>query len=327
ISFSCKQNQEIEFNADKTFPDATNLTALEETEFLATLESEVSKDKNAIYAASLLFAWNEIKNAIGQPIISFENPELERMNESSSYINVLAKDEYITRVEIDLPQITAEAYFRKSLPFMEPFHKYEESFLFKKDNVESFGLFGANYNVALLKYYKNDNDFAIELIPQDEEHEILLIKTSFEQKFALIDVIDAYRDKIQSWINNRTEKNSWKYYLSDEDQLKVPIIEFNIAHNYTNIEKSFFSTTEMPHQITKMFQQTAFILNENGAEVESYAEIVEECVEEIEEEDLQKPKKLFFDSEFIILLKRRDNSYPYFAMYVANAELMKKMEK
>ena len=70
-----------------------------------------------------------------------------------------------------------------------------------------------------------------------------------------------------------------------------------------------------------MYQRTAFVINERGAEVESKAEVAvtEEMVEE-----LPKPKTMIFDKPYLILLKRIDSRYPYFAMFVSNSELMKK---
>lgn len=41
-----------------------------------------------------------------------------------------------------------------------------------------------------------------------------------------------------------------------------------------------------------------------------------------EEYEKPRPKKLIFDQPFFVLLKRTNSKNPYFAMWVANAELM-----
>ena len=70
-------------------------------------------------------------------------------------------------------------------------------------------------------------------------------------------------------------------------------------------------------------QRTAFVLNEKGAEVESETIMaVTDSTSAVMERP--QPKNLIFDKPFLILLKRTDSKNPYFAMFVANNELMEK---
>lgn len=73
------------------------------------------------------------------------------------------------------------------------------------------------------------------------------------------------------------------------------------------------------------YQRTAFLLNENGAEVESEVAMDAEGGEDLEtEEEKPLPKAMIFDKPFLVFLKRNDSQYPYFAMLVANSEVLKK---
>jgi len=56
--------------------------------------------------------------------------------------------------------------------------------------------------------------------------------------------------------------------------------------------------------------------------LEQDAEILEIFVEEIEEIEKPKPKKMIFDKPFLILLKRKDAKNPYFGLWNTNTELM-----
>ena len=115
--------------------------------------------------------------------------------------------------------------------------------------------------------------------------------------------------------------NRWKYHFKENDRVRIPIIEFNIETKFSEIENSNFSTKNRSFLVETAYQRTAFILNEKGAEVESEAEY---AVEEAISREVIKPKKMFFNKDYLIFIKRKDSQYPYFAMFVSNSELMNK---
>jgi len=325
IIFGCNSNSNPEkaFKKDETFPKVKKLNEFKKTIFVPTLETSFETKNNSIYAVSLLLAWAEIENKIAIPLIKIENNELKQMHNSRSCQNVLAENEYSSSVEIGDTIIKAKAYFKKSLPFTIPFAKDKEPLDFLGNNVLSFGFNGYNNEASKIIYYKNDDDFAIKLIPKEKNQEIILMKSNFNDNVVFKNEIERLNNLEKTFKKNKNEKNNWKYYYNDEDLVSIPIIEFNIETNYTKIEGSYFYTKHNSFYVDIMYQKTAFILNEKGAEVESMANI-EACVEEMEEEiDLPKPKKMFFNKPYLIMLKRKNSLYPYFAMFVSNSELMK----
>lgn len=322
---NCNNNPEKNFDNDKTFPDVKNLNEYPGSVFLPTLETEFETNKNGIYAASLLMAWDEIKKYVKDSIVEFESLVLEQMNLSNSYLNVLKPNEYSTEIQVENDIITAKAYFKKSLPFQEPFIRFNNPLNFQGNEVACFGKWGSG--PVSIYYYNNDADFVLKLYPEDENHEIFLIKTNFNSQVNLKTEFEKFNKNRDVFVAEWNEQNDWKHYLNDEDEIKIPVFEFNIETNYTDIENTIFTTDKgFERKVLEAYQRTAFVLNENGAEIESEAEI--EATEAVEDEmEMPKPKKLILDKEFILLLKRVDANYPYFAMFVANAELMDKFKK
>ena len=320
---SC-QNQKNQ--QEQKFPEVKNLSEYEETEFLPTLEHNINTQKNSVYCATLLFAWDEVRKQIELPlIISPEDKDLVLLNNSKSFINVLKDNEYSASGIIDGDLITARAEFNKSLPFNRKLDSYNNKLIFKGQTVASFGVRGYNgYGQVRIGYYKNDNNFIIKLLPKDKNHEIILFKSDnvFHSMAEMNEEIGKLLEIGQN--ERKNEKHEWKYFIAYEDEVIIPKFSFNIKTNYATLEGNEFRTVEQDYQIAKAWQRTAFLLDESGAEIESEAEFEVECLEFMEEEEEEKPqpKKMIFDKDFLILLKRTDAQHPYFGLWVANTELM-----
>ena len=314
---------------ERKFSEGKKLSEYKETDFLPTLEHPINAQKNSIYCVTLLHAWEEIRNLINRPlIISEEYNDLLLLNNSKSFINVLKSDEYTAIGTIDGDLISAKAEFNKSLPFEIKLNSYNNKLKFKGKPVSSFGV---NYydsyeqlkNVRII-YYQNDDNFIIKLLPKDKKHEIILFKTDkifhsiAEMNEEILTLSKIGKDECKNG------KLQWKYWFStNEDEVVIPKFNFNIETNYANLEGKTFKTTAQDYKIATAWQRTAFLLDESGAEIESEAVAEAACVEE-EEEKYEKPhpKKMIFDKDFLILLKRTDSQNPYFGLWVANTELM-----
>lgn len=319
--FSCKN--------DRKFPEVRKLSEYKNTQFIPTLEHKISNDKNSVYCATLLFAWDEIRKQINSPMtISDEYFDLKLLNKSNSFENVLKNNEYKAYGEVDGDIITARAEFNKSLPFELKLQSFKNKLSFDGQNVSSFGVNGYDsyeqLRIVKIIYYKNDNNFIIKLLPKDKEHEIILFKT--DQSFNSIAEMTGEIEKLTEIgkTEKKNDKISWRYYYGSEDEVIIPKLSFNIETNYRTIEGNRFSSDKQNFQIERVWQRTAFILDESGAEIESESEI-EVAIEEIEEEyEKPKPKKMAFDKPFLILLKRTDAKNPYFGLWTTNTELMTK---
>ncbi|KGO86078.1 hypothetical protein [Flavobacterium suncheonense] len=319
--FSCK--------SDRNFPEVKKLSEYKNTQFIPTLEHKISNDKNSVYCATLLFAWEEIRKQINSPLtISDEYFDLKLLDKSTSFENVLKSNEYLVSGEVDGDSIYARAEFNKSLPFDLKLQSFNKKLTFDGQKVSSFGVYGYDSyeQLQLVKiiYYKNDNNFIIKLLPKDKEHEIILFKP--DQSFNSIAEMTKEIDRLTEIgkTEKKNEKINWKYYYKEEDEVIIPKFNFNIETNYTTLEGNKFNTEKQKFQIERAWQRTAFILDESGAKIESEAEITE-TTEAVEEEyEKPKPKKMIFDKPFLILLKRTDSKNPYFGLWTKNTELMTK---
>ncbi|MFA5620066.1 MAG: hypothetical protein WDA08_07170 [Weeksellaceae bacterium] len=317
--FSCKENHK--------FTEVKNLSAFDNTLFIPTLEHQISGNENSVYCATLLFAWDEIRNQIHSPLtISNEYSDLILLNDSQSFIGVLKPDEYNASGEVDGDMIKARAEFSKSLPFEIKLKNFEGGLSFKDQKVSAFGVNGFDESEMLravrIVYYKDDNNFIIKLLPKDKEHEIILFKTDenfgsmAEMNQKIIELTEIGNSERQN------ERINWRYRWNYEDELIIPKFNFNIETDYSTLEGTHFSADNQIFTIEKAWQRTAFILDESGAEIESEAamDAVAEAAEEETEEP--KPKKMIFDKDFLLLLKRTDAEHPYFGLWTTNTELM-----
>jgi len=320
-------------NNDRKFSEGKNLSEYKNTQFIPTLEHEISNDKNSVYCATLLFAWDEIRNIINLPLnIADDNLDLRLLNNSTSFHSVLKPNEYKAIGQVEDELIFAFAEFNKSLPFEFKLESFTNKLTFTGQKVSSFGLSGyVDYDLlksVKIVYYKNDNHFIIKLLPKDKEHEIILFKTDLTYKS--IAEMNKEIEKLTEIgkTEKKNDKMSWKYIYSSEDEVIIPKFNFNIETNYTTLEGNIFSAKKQnrlqEYAIQKAWQRTAFMLDESGAEIESEA-VFEFAVEEVENEEKYekpKPKKMIFDKPFLILLKRTDASNPYFGLWTTNSELM-----
>lgn len=312
---------------EREFSEVKNLSEYANTEFIPTLEHQISKENNAVYCATMLFSWNEIRKIIRSEIsVPNEYPDLKLLNDSKSYIGVLNRDEYKASGEVDGNMIKARAEFKKSLPFEIKLNSYKGKLTFDGRKVASFGVAGFDDDEILrltkIVYYKDDNNFIVKLLPKDKTHEIVLFKT--EQSFhSMAEMVNEISKLTETGNREREDKNFyWKYRWNYEDELRIPKFNFNIETNYSTLEGSQFSADKQIFNIEKAWQRTAFILDESGAEIESEASIAVAADAAEEEVEEPKPKKMIFDKEFLILLKRKDSEQPYFGLWSTNTELM-----
>lgn len=315
-------------NEDKSFPDAKKLSDYQNTDFIPTLEHKISKDRNFIYCSTLLYAWDEIRNTIKTPLqIDSALYDLSLLNSSKSYVNTLKDGEYFSDVEIDEDLISAKAEFKKSLPFKLQLSSFDNELSFKNENVKSFGAIGYDYEtsgIIRILYYKDDNNFTLKLTPKDKEHEIILHMTEIPFT-TMSDLINDIELKMKIGETEQVQSNlSWKFYLTDNDEVIIPKFDFNIETNYKTLEGTRFSSLGANFRIEKAWQRTALVLNEKGAEIESESGIVAVADSVAVEEEKPRPKKMRFDKPFFLMLKRVDSKNPYFGLWTADTELMTK---
>ena len=307
-------------------PGVTSLDSLKQTDFVPTLENPISENKNIIYAPAFLFAWDKIKEKLKSPIIvgGTNSLDFNLLNKSISHQSSLENNEYTATAEIIDGAIIAKAFLNKKLPFETKLQVLDEPINFDRTNVSAFGMYYFDeYAIKFTQilYYKDDNNFILKLVPKDKQHEIILVK-GLEKYHNLKDAINLTNKLVAQGKKERADnKLLWKYQIVTEDIFAIPVIKFNIATNYKNIERQSFSTGDnKKHSVELAYQRTGFIFNENGAVVESEVMVAVDSVGV--EPIITHPKKMVFDKPFLIIIKRVDKRNPYFVMKVSNSELL-----
>lgn len=331
---SCNLTNKSKDKQWNEFPSEINLNSLKQTQFVETLENPIEPEKNIIYTPSFLFAWKKVEEELNSQI-KFDDKyssEFKILMNSNSYTNSLTEKEYSITTKYDNNKITIKAFFNKALPFETKLQMLDKPILFNlRTNVVAFGMNDFDYDIAKftkILYYKNDKNFVLQLTPKDKEQEIILVKvlSKFETLAQALDLTNSLIEKGK--IESLSLEQSWKYEIKENDMFSIPIIKFNIATNYKNLEGLQFITTDnQNHLIKTAYQKTGFILSENGTTVESEAVIIDTaaCAEiEPEKEPDIRPKRMVCDNTFLIIIKRKEQKNPYFVMRINNTELMTK---
>ena len=101
---------------------------------------------------------------------------------------------------------------------------------------------------------------------------------------------------------------------SDVNTLYIPKVMFDIKHEYRELKNKLFMNKGFEEYfIIQALQKIYFKLDEKGANLMSYAFIAG---------GTGLPRSLVFNKAFLIILKQKDSSLPYLAIWVANPEIM-----
>jgi hypothetical protein len=321
---SCKNSEQHDWTE---LPGVIKIGELQKTEFVPTLESPMPVDKNVVYATAFLYAWDKVRQELKAPIVLADKSsnQFQLVNRSTSFKNTLTDNEYDAEVETVDGAIIAKAFFNKTLPFPSKLQKLEKPISFNKTNVSAFGIQSYDEEIARftqILYYKDDNNFVLKLTPKDSAHQIILVK-GLEKVRNLLAAVEQTNQLVRTGNQERmVPKTSWKYTFNDIDIFSIPTVKFNIEGNYNGIEGQTFTAGGNTHHVVTAYQRTGFILNENGAVVESEAFAVTDSSEAQPIKIL--PKRMIFDKPFFVIVKRTQSDNPYFVMYIQNTELLTK---
>ncbi|MCB9252339.1 MAG: hypothetical protein H6605_07705 [Flavobacteriales bacterium] len=315
-------------SGSREFTPEKDLDSYPKTCFNLTMEHEIDSTKNVVYAATMLYAWKEIKEAMNVKVyVRKKTFDLYLLNKSIRHRRTLMENEVKSSCELKTDisgnRIRAKAEFSKTLPFSKKLDRFKGKLYFDGKPVESFGSMGNNPShkgVFEIVYYKNDDNFLIRLNSKENPHEIYLYKTSKHFK-DFVSVLKDIRLKVAKGEKEKTEeKTRWKYRMETDDELLIPVFNFNISTKYRQLIGNTFKGGATDYIIDDANQRIAFLMDESGAKVESEAEVnaTEEMVPQ------KQSKKMHFNKPFFIMLKRADSFNPYFAMRVQNSELMVK---
>lgn len=335
---SCSSSQSQSFASDQaeetpvfvdTFNYEDNASEFGGTVLVPTMEHAISKDSNAVYCVTMLYAWDKAREIFQEPlVIPSQYRELQLLNASTAHKNTLKPSEYMAEAIADSNRVFVRSRFEKDLPFDVKFNTFDNRLKFNGKTVPAFGKAGSYgsecQDQIKILYYQNDRHFLVKLIPEDPAHEILLYMP--ERPFSTFSEMQRKVNQLIEQGNRERvmEDSKWKYVFSvGDDELLIPKFDFDISTVYRSLIGNHFSVGQKDWTISKAWQQVAFHLDENGAAVKSEA-VIEYYLGIEDTPERPQPKKMIFDRPFYVLLKRADASQPYFVLWVANTELMVK---
>jgi Serpin (serine protease inhibitor) len=305
---------------------------LSTTEIVPTLEHPLTAGKNAIYTPTLLYGWDEVRKKCNFPNeIAGENSESFKLfNRSESFKNVLDTSEYKTAIAVqehaDYREISAKAYFKKTLLFQEAFERMIPM-QFMKNRVTCFGAEHLSFKRIDILYYKDDDNFLIKIPVNKETDEVFLLKGA-PLNIPFADAILFAEEWTKKGAKEQeNQKLLWKYTSSQLDDLYIPLLSFNIGSRDTAIQGQSFLHNLRKMRILDVYQETALTWNEEGAIVESRTEIMaQDSIASgvpVSESDIKPhPKHFIFNKPFYIFFRKKAQKNPYFAFKIEDTAFM-----
>jgi hypothetical protein len=336
-------------------PPRVSSDKLEQTVISAHMEVPIVPGKNVIYCSTFQIAWNSLQDSvIGEEILLEGDSEIARMlNKQLSTVADISEDCYVAMADVltqefldringaleekfgeaappevtediipGLPQILSYAYLYKNLRFAHDFEILEQPIRFKSGNdttkVKGFGVPRHGWRgkireqVSVIDYNDRD-DFIICLVSSSIDDEILLAK--IPPQGTLLETIQLVQERTSRASPSKVE---------EDEPVEIPKCDFNVDHTFTELTGRFLKNQGWTDWfISKAIQWIRFNLSEKGVVIKSEARIVMDMGGHFYDPK-RKPRRFIFDGPFLICLRQKGGRYPYFAMWVDNAELLVK---
>ncbi len=318
---------------------------LENTLFTPYLIRRLLPDKNMLYASSFQVAWNKFSDEVARQTISLTgNPIMMQMlNRRSTGSQDLSEDSYLAMAgtkedEVservlqhlsdkfnETPGISLElknphdvllfSFLVKDIKFAEELERLEKPIMFNGSSpVKGFGIkefvldeshIRAAEQVEVI-YYNSNDDFVIRLRSNNQNDEIFLAK------IPPLKTLAATVNYIATQVNiNRPQG------LKEKDTLQIPVIDFDIIDWFLDLEGRCLEARGMEdYCVGKAVQGIKFKLSQNAQPYELLPSVSEEKL-------MTRPRKFIFDKPFLLVVKQQGASYPYFVLWVQNAEILK----
>jgi len=150
-------------------------------------------------------------------------------------------------------------------------------------------------------------EFALDLCRDSNPVQVVFARIS--PGSTLQDTLSSLEKKIAA--NDRSEDDT---RFGSNDVLLVPDIAYRLIHDFSELRQRDFQNTELAGQrIDVAEQEIMFRLDRSGAEL----------ISEMKMFMASAPAHFVADGPFLIYLKNRGASMPYFAMWIDNDELLR----
>ena len=238
--------------------------------------------------------------------------------------------------------IVGYAYLFKDLPFAAPFEALPDPIVFQGTPLRCFGIDkdkpkqdAIRGQVQVLDY-RGPDDFVVELTPKGGQDRIILAKVA--PAATLAETIAAVHARSAAPATSTrpadiappaptTEPTSAlrRGPMIPGDVLKVPKLNFDVTRRFDELE-GLHLVPPGPNVandliIASAMQRIRFQMDEKGVKLESESHMIG-CSAAAP----PRARIMVFDKPFLILLQQTDAPRPYFALWVANPDLLVKQD-
>lgn len=211
----------------------------------------------------------------------------------------------------------AYAYLFKNLAFQNKFVR-NNPMVFLDTKVKCFGFMEEEaakpelLSQVVIDDYQSPNDFVIELKTKSENDQLILAKITPNE------TLEATIKSVMSRVNSPSGET-----VTANDKLSVPLLNFDLTQHFKQLEGLVLtpSPSAKVHrlEVTTAMQNIRFQLDEEGVKLKSEAAIAMKALAM-----LRPPKNhlMLFDSPFLVIMKQKNATQPYFAMWAGNSMLL-----
>jgi len=342
-------------------PDAVDISRFPGTRVFPVPEMVLAVNQTSLYCATVQLAWDLLRPSANAPVVvSGDSPAAESLNahpfppdalDGNSYFADAAgldDDKSATLfqklrerfpnvpVEMlgnpdDLPGIRILAYLQKSVPFPDVMEQFPVPLAFSNGQesraVHSFGWpssSGEGGGMQVLKetvevrdYVSNDNFILVLHSDSPAGDEIYLAKVAPAE--TLQETWDSTASRLRVPLADKVVPE-----LRAADHLQIPIISFGVVASLQELVNLGLPTAEKPLRfIADARQSMRFRLDEYGAELIADTQmVVGDNGDGALHIDTLLPRRLVFDRPFLLALKEKKATVPYFLAWIGNADLM-----
>jgi hypothetical protein len=316
--------------------------SLKHTLVVPHLEQPIVPNQTVVYCGTFQLAWNSLVDFAQSPIqLSPEHSWIEILNrralsakdlDAESFVAVAgrAEDGILHKIRSELEvKFGAEgkavplsapatgwvafAFLAKDLEFRVAFERLKYPIALGGAKVTCFGIDQVdrgqeNKRKAAEQVrvfdYEGENDFIVELVTKAQDDRLILAKIPPERTLGL--TIQAVERRL---------KGSEPKDLPMLSELAIPVHDWQIRRFYTEFQgrRLVSRDARINGTIAIAEQMTRFKLTEKGVKLRSLGLLAS-----------GPGRRFVFDRPHLIMLRRKDASVPYFAMWVAHPEILMK---
>ncbi|MFN0053116.1 MAG: DUF1559 domain-containing protein [Planctomycetales bacterium] len=341
-------------------PNVLDISHYAGTRIAPVPETKLDERTTTIYCATVQIAWDLLRPADGAPVeITGRSQSADLLNADRFPRDALDATAYFADfselhdedsaalfkkfhrkfpeapVEMlggsaDGPGLRILAYLQKSLPFIDVMERFPSPLKFhngdEQSAVHSFGWSSSEdpgetkevlKETVKVRDFVSNEDFILVLnsaSPRNDE----IILAKIPRGGTLQSTWLGTADRLQTPLGDALTPE-----LRAFDQLQIPIISFGVVASLTELVGLGVPTVDKPDRFIADARQTIrFRLDEYGAELIADTQMILSDSSDGALESNPVPRRLIFDRPFLLALKEKKATRPYFLAWIGNAELL-----